>query len=88
MCSLSRLASRLRFEPDGGLTIYPVGLERVPRRWKESHAGRDAPRYEPDDPKATEPVLIEEPLRLHTVAGLGQSSDSEEEEDARRASGA
>jgi hypothetical protein len=68
---------RLRFEPDGGLTIYPVGLERVPRRWKESGAGRDAPRYEPDDPKATEPVLIEEPLRLATVAGLGQSEDSE-----------
>jgi hypothetical protein len=55
---------RLRIDPDGKLTIYPVGVERVPRKWKETHAGPYAPAYEPADPKATEPVLIEPPIRI------------------------
>lgn len=55
---------RLRIDPDGELRVYPVGLERVPRRWKESQAGPYAPAYEPDDPRATEPVLIEAPIRV------------------------
>jgi hypothetical protein len=64
---------RLRIEPDGDLTIYPVGIERVPRQWKESNAGPDAPLYEPDDPRATEPVLIEEPLHIAAQTAKAQS---------------
>lgn len=59
---------RLRIGPDGVLTIHPVGIERVPRHWKESNAGPHAPRYEPDDPEATEPVLIEAPIRVAPAA--------------------
>jgi hypothetical protein len=55
---------RLRIDPDGSLTLFPFGVERVPRKWKKTHAGPYAPAYESDDPKATGPVLIEEPLRL------------------------
>ncbi|HEX8820110.1 MAG TPA: metallophosphoesterase, partial [Archangium sp.] len=55
---------RLRIDKDGHLTVYPVGLERVPRKWKETNAGPYAPAYEPDDPKATTPVLIEPPVRV------------------------
>jgi len=55
---------RLRIDPDGSLTIYPVGVERVPRKWKKTHAGPYAPAYDSDDPQATEPILIEEPLRI------------------------
>lgn len=55
---------RLRIDPDGSLTIFPVGVERVPRKWKKTHAGPYAPAYDPDDPRATEPQLIEEPLRI------------------------
>jgi hypothetical protein len=55
---------RLRIDPDGSLTIFPVGVERVPRKWKKTHAGPYAPAYDPDDPRATEPELIEEPLRI------------------------
>jgi len=55
---------RLRIDPDGSLTIFPVGVERVPRKWKKTHAGPYAPAYEPDDPRATDPQLIEEPLRI------------------------
>lgn len=49
---------------DGALTIYPIGLDRVPRRWKEDpSAARDQPRYLPDDPDPrTRPRLIEPPI--------------------------
>lgn len=55
---------RLRIDPDGSLTVFPVGVERVPRQWKKTHAGPYAPAFEPDDPRATEPFLIEPPLRI------------------------
>jgi len=55
---------RMRIGPDGELTLYPIGVERVPRKWKRTHAGPYAPAFEPDDLDATEPVLIEEPLKL------------------------
>jgi hypothetical protein len=55
---------RLRIDPDGRLTLYPVGVERVPRKWRQTQAGPHAPAYAPDDPNATEPVLIEEPIRI------------------------
>ncbi|QRO02365.1 metallophosphoesterase [Archangium violaceum] len=55
---------RLRIDKEGQLTVYPVGIERVPRKWKETHAGPYAPAYDPDDPEATEPVLIESPIRV------------------------
>lgn len=55
---------RLRIDKDGQLTVFPVGLERVPRKWKETHAGPYAPAYDPDDPKATEPRLIEAPVHV------------------------
>jgi hypothetical protein len=55
---------RIRIGPDGELTLFPIGVARVPRKWKRTHAGPYAPAFEPDDPKATGPVLIEEPLTL------------------------
>jgi hypothetical protein len=55
---------RLRIDADGKLTVYPVGLERVPRKWKPTKAGPHAPAFAPDDKKATGPVLIEPPIHL------------------------
>ena len=46
---------RLRIDPDGTLTLYPVGIARVPRRWKPTGAGPHAAAYAPDDPRATPP---------------------------------
>jgi hypothetical protein len=49
---------------DGGLTIYPIALDRVPRRWKPNEgAPRDQPRFLPDDadPRGR-PRLIEAPI--------------------------
>jgi len=55
---------RLRIGKDGQLTVFPVGLKHVPRQWKATHAGPYAPAYEPDDPRATPPELIEPPVRV------------------------
>ncbi|WP_447978508.1 hypothetical protein [Candidatus Nitrospira bockiana] len=54
---------RLHIDRHGRLTIFPIGIERVPRRWRE-HAGGDGARYVPDDPAATDPALIESPIVL------------------------
>lgn len=68
---------RLRISQDGCLTIYPVGVERVPRHWKETHAGPASPAYAPDDPDATEPRLIEEPIRVHLHERAWNAKDEE-----------
>ncbi|HEV2905564.1 MAG TPA: hypothetical protein VGW32_10970, partial [Pyrinomonadaceae bacterium] len=67
---------RLHIEPNGNLTIYPIGIRRVPRKWKHSDKA-DGPEFLPDtkaDPKATPPELIEEPIFMtkdrETVTGV------------------
>ena len=55
---------RITVGPDGALTIYPIGIDRVPRRWREVHdAARGQARFVPaeDDPRA-QPRLIEPPI--------------------------
>jgi len=52
---------RLHIGRDGALTIYPIKLERVPRRWRERRAGdATASRVVPDEALGAE--LIEAPL--------------------------
>ena len=56
---------RLRIGEDGSLTLYPIGIERVPRRWRErrdDEAGLTPSRFVPED--GTPPRLIEPPIRL------------------------
>ena len=53
---------RLRIGPDGSLTIFPIGIRRVPRRWKEAPAKTSGPGLLSDDPRATAPALIEDPI--------------------------
>jgi hypothetical protein len=53
---------RLRITKNG-LTIYPVGIDRVPRKWKQTGEGTM-----PDDPAATPPKLIERPVVLGEIA--------------------
>lgn len=54
---------RLHIGRDGSLTIFPIGIERVPRRWKETgSASPYDPQLEPDDALATPPHLIEPPV--------------------------
>lgn len=54
---------RLHIAKDGLLTIYPIGIERVPRRWKAAVGATEFdPQLEPDDSSATSPHLIEPPV--------------------------
>jgi hypothetical protein len=54
---------RLRLDAEGTLTIYPIAVERVGRRWR---AAPEAPTHQP----WIEPVhpigyrLVEEPIRI------------------------
>lgn len=52
---------RLHIDERGDLTIYPIGIRRVPRKWRPRQHPT-GPELEPDDPKATEPELIEPPI--------------------------
>jgi hypothetical protein len=59
---------RLRLEPDGTLTVYPIGLSRVPRRWRVREGEPDdRQRFVPVDRELT-PFLIEPPIRIPRTA--------------------
>jgi hypothetical protein len=52
---------RLHIARDGTLTVYPVKIERVPRRWRARGPGEPTPsRVVPDEPLQAE--LIEPPI--------------------------
>jgi hypothetical protein len=55
---------RIRFHEDGSLTVFPIGIRRVPRRWRfvPDHAAGQ-PWFEPED-RDIECELIEEPIRV------------------------
>jgi hypothetical protein len=50
---------RLRITPDGALTLFAIGLDRVPRRWREIVSGGRG-SIVADDPDATPPRLIDQ----------------------------
>ncbi|MFY9808426.1 MAG: metallophosphoesterase [Pseudonocardiaceae bacterium] len=61
---------RLHIEADGALTVYPIGIDRVGRKWTLQP---DAPAHEPWFAPAgsePEPHLIEAPI---TIAGIGRA---------------
>lgn len=57
---------RLHINKQGDLTIYPIGIRRVPRKWKERD-GDEGPEQVSNDPKATAPELIEPPIVMRAA---------------------
>jgi hypothetical protein len=63
----------------GSVEIYPIGLWRVPRKWrarvnikshvKESPDGQAPPCYEPGDAELT-PHLIEAPIHIRSMSSM------------------
>lgn len=54
---------RLHVRADGGLTIYPIGIDRVPRRWRDRRADDASPSLvQPAEPLRAR--LIEAPVGL------------------------
>jgi hypothetical protein len=48
----------------GALTIFPIGIQCVPREWKRQPENADGPAYISDDNRATRPHLIERPIKV------------------------
>ncbi|MCY1032763.1 metallophosphoesterase [Corallococcus sp. BB11-1] len=67
---------RLHFDANGRLTVYPVGLRRVPRRWRPGRSAEE-PAWVPDpeDRRATPPALIEPPIVIGRSKALPLTSD-------------
>jgi hypothetical protein len=57
---------KLKIDAEGDLTIYPIGIRKVPRKWKINGgaAGADIVPDRESDPRMTEPALIEPPIIL------------------------
>jgi hypothetical protein len=55
---------RIVVRKNGTLSIFPIGITRVPRRWTETHADEYSAQFEPNDARATAPHLIEGPIEL------------------------
>jgi hypothetical protein len=55
--------ARLHIDVEGCLTVYPVGLAQVPRRWTiNPDSAPQAPWFTPEDGESLSPALIEPPL--------------------------
>jgi hypothetical protein len=57
---------RLNIDSRGYLTIYPIGIRRVARKWKRSENSGGS-LVLPTDEKATAPGLIEEPIVIPPI---------------------
>lgn len=55
---------RMKIDARGNLTIYPIGIRRVPRKWIRRPEGEPGSEWTAADPKATEPELIEAPFGI------------------------
>jgi hypothetical protein len=50
---------RFKIDADGALTMYTVGLRRVPRKWKKVAGLGERSSIVPDDNNASEPEIID-----------------------------
>ncbi len=67
---------RLKIDKSGDLTIYPIGVQRVARKWKPQNTNNGEAKMIPDDPKATAPELIEKPIMIQKLQpNLPKKSD-------------
>ncbi|HJT68353.1 MAG TPA: metallophosphoesterase [Pyrinomonadaceae bacterium] len=75
---------RLHINEEGDLTIYPIGIRRVPRKWKP-RTGPHGPELEPDDRQATDAELIEPPVVMKCVTKLTATDTGVKAEPAAKA---
>jgi hypothetical protein len=57
---------RFKVDKNGNLTIFPIGIRKVAKKWKEQNRQKLESRLIPDDPRATKPELIEAPIFIQT----------------------
>jgi hypothetical protein len=56
-----------------GLTVYPIGVRKVPRRWRKSNK-QAGPRFEPVD-RLIAPQLIEDPIQISVESVSREESE-------------
>ena len=67
---------RMHIDRTGALSIWPIKIERVPRRWRDRAAGDTTPsRVVPDEP--LQPALIEPPIVVPPRAGSRMTTAAE-----------
>jgi len=54
---------RMHINKQGKLTMYPIGVKKVPKRWKPTESSSNNPGYDPTD-REIEPFLIEKPVEI------------------------
>ena len=63
---------RLYFDAEGKLTVFPIGIDRVCRRWRLSqNSAPEAPWLEPEDGDV-KAHLIEQPIRIGHGAAVSE----------------
>jgi hypothetical protein len=56
---------RLHIDKAGKLTVYPIGVKKVSRKWKWNPEAKEGESwFEPNDSRGEKPHLIEEPLEI------------------------
>ena len=55
---------RIKINTNGDLELFPVGVDRIPRKWKETGATDGSAKFDPDDSRSTDPKLIEQPFEI------------------------
>jgi hypothetical protein len=55
---------RMHINAAGELTIYPIAIDRVARKWQKVAGPATVPVYQPHDPKYTPSRLIESPVAV------------------------
>jgi hypothetical protein len=55
---------RIRITSNGDLTIYPIGIPRVPRVWRKRAHDEPGSDFVPDDVDLRSPELIEPPINI------------------------
>lgn len=80
---------RLKITENGDLTVYPIGVRKVARKWKDNSELKHAPRIVSDDSRATEPELIENPVVIKkTLSAQLENTNLQETPDEKNASDA
>lgn len=60
---------RFKIEENGDLVVFPIGVRKVAKKWKENSDLQKDSKIVPGDSRATEPELIEKPIVFkHTEA--------------------
>jgi len=55
---------RLHIDAEGALTLYPIAVDRVGRKWRLDPDGPDDSPWFTADAAASEPHLVEQPIRM------------------------